>query len=354
MKFANALDLMQAGKRVKLPEWGGYWFWDVDVETIIIHNKDATELDIRDTKVVDFTLRNICREDWEMVDDNKHVTEEDTYWWDEVNFEPEEPHVLKRGDQGDEVKLLQESLNRVGFDLLVDGDYGPGTERAVRDFQDRVGIVGDGVFGDKTAAVLSGHPFPETLQQSDIEWAAQALDCEVAAVMAVSEVESRGQGFFTNGKPAILFERHWMRRRLNHYGIDYSTYLTDYPNIVNTRAGGYKGGVTEHDRLEQAIAIHKPSALESASWGAYQIMGFHWQALGYESPEDYVEKMHQSEGEHLKAFVRFIQNDSRLLKAIRAKDWERFAHAYNGPAYRKNAYHTKMDKAYKRLSNLLG
>ena len=28
MKYSKALELMKQGVKVKLPSWGGYWFWD--------------------------------------------------------------------------------------------------------------------------------------------------------------------------------------------------------------------------------------------------------------------------------------------------------------------------------------
>lgn len=44
--------------------------------------------------------------------------------------------ILSRGDRGEAVRRLQSLLNRIGGMLLVDGDYGPGTEHAVRYAQD--------------------------------------------------------------------------------------------------------------------------------------------------------------------------------------------------------------------------
>lgn len=354
MKFEQALDQMQEGARVKLPEWKGYWYWDDILSTIIIHNKDGSQLDIRETTTVDFTLRNVAREDWELMELPKETeveTEvEDPFWWEEVDFAPDQPRVLRRGDRdapGDTegpVRLLQAELNRVGANLTLDGDYGPGTERAVRNFQQRVGLVADGIFGDKTAAALDGHPFPETLKQEDLEWAAEQLQCEVATIMAISHVESRGRGFFPSGRPAVLFERHWMRRRLNHHGIDYKPHMRQHPDLVNTRAGGYKGGEIEHDRIERAARIHETSALESASWAAYQIMGFHWKALGYDSVQHYVAEMSKGERQHLEAFVKFNLIDPVLLKAIREKDFLQYALRYNGP--KQKGYDKRMRDAY--------
>lgn len=68
MKFSEALKLMKAGHKVKLPTWGGYWYWDSDMKTIIMHTKDGEELDIRETEVVEYTTLNIASEDWMLAD----------------------------------------------------------------------------------------------------------------------------------------------------------------------------------------------------------------------------------------------------------------------------------------------
>lgn len=277
-----------------------------------------------------------------------------TNWYDELDFHPDAPDLLKRGDrdesEGGYVTQLQESLRRVGEKLSVDGIYGGGTERAVHRFQKRVGLVADGIVGEKTSAALEGYTFPESLQQSDVDRAAAELECEVEVVMAVSEVESRGRGFFPNARPAILFERHWMCRRLKHYGLDYQTACRQHPQVCNSSSGGYKGGVKEYGRLEEAQSIHDTSALESASWGAYQIMGFHWKTLGYPSVQDMVAKMEENEGNHLDAFVRFIKANPKMHRAIQKQDYLTFAKSYNGPA--QKGYDRKMQNAYNRLKGI--
>lgn len=64
MKFTEALKQMKNGQPVKLPSWGGYWFWDPEKETIVIHTKDGEELDIRETDRVEYTMLNVASEDW--------------------------------------------------------------------------------------------------------------------------------------------------------------------------------------------------------------------------------------------------------------------------------------------------
>lgn len=64
MEFNVAYNLMKKGAKIKLPEWEGYWYWDEKKNTIMIHTKEVTELDIRESEDMDFTMKNICRNDW--------------------------------------------------------------------------------------------------------------------------------------------------------------------------------------------------------------------------------------------------------------------------------------------------
>ena len=62
--------------------------------------------------------------------------------------------LLKKGSKGDSVKLLQELLNKHGFNLTVDGDFGNKTEAAVKLFQKRLNLTVDGIVGSKTFEAL--------------------------------------------------------------------------------------------------------------------------------------------------------------------------------------------------------
>lgn len=65
---------------------------------------------------------------------------------------------LSYGSRGDEVKKLQESLNANGYNLAVDGIYGPKTQEAVRKYQQSNGLAADGsgIFGSETSGKLYG------------------------------------------------------------------------------------------------------------------------------------------------------------------------------------------------------
>ena len=70
MRVEEALKIMKDGNKVKLPSWGGFWKWDSEKESIIMHTKDGEELDIRETQVVEYTLGNILSDEWIVADEN--------------------------------------------------------------------------------------------------------------------------------------------------------------------------------------------------------------------------------------------------------------------------------------------
>lgn len=60
----------------------------------------------------------------------------------------------KKGSKGKKVRLIQEWLCLHGFHIYIDGDFGPATDYAVRQFQRRKGLKVNGIVGRKTFARL--------------------------------------------------------------------------------------------------------------------------------------------------------------------------------------------------------
>jgi hypothetical protein len=179
------------------------------------------------------------------------------------------------------------------------------------------------------------------LDPSDYKSAADALGCEVAAVKAVDRVESGGAGFLPNGQPKILFEAHLFSRLTGH------KYDATHPGISSPSWNRklYRGGAAEHDRLAEAVALDRNAALQSASWGRYQILGSNWRECGYPSLQSFINAMYESERDHLAAFVGFVKHRG-LADELQRRDWAGFAKAYNGPGYLNNRYDTKLEQAY--------
>ncbi|WP_446326007.1 N-acetylmuramidase domain-containing protein [Burkholderia pseudomallei] len=259
--------------------------------------------------------------------------------------------TLRLGDRGADVGYLQRQLVAAGARLDTDAIYGSATRSAVLAFQASHGLVADGIAGPKTWSTLAaGQRDPRHLTDADLQRAADHLQVELAAVRAVNEVESHGAGFLPDGRPVILYERHIMYRQLAAAGMDADALAAKYPALVNQKRGGYAGNTAEYARLTSAQQISAACALEATSWGAFQIMGFHWSTLGYPDVFAFVEAMKVSEAEQLEAFVRFILADKALLTALRGRKWAKFAELYNGKAYAENLYDVKLERAYDRYS----
>jgi hypothetical protein len=186
------------------------------------------------------------------------------------------------------------------------------------------------------------------LSEADLDAAAAELGCERAVIDAVCDVESSGGGFLADGRPKILFEAHAFHTATG------GRWDRTNPNISSPTWDrslyGASGG-HQYDRLAEAIALDRNAALESASWGRFQIMGNNYAAAGFANAETLVNAMCDREAAHLGAFIAFCRKNG-LVDALQHHDWPTFARKYNGPgqvahyaallkaAYDRHATHT--------------
>lgn len=227
------------------------------------------------------------------------------------------------------------------------------------EIQRHVGVPADGIPGPATAAAVAKalglggfdraaflarfvNRNARAIGHADMVAAAARLDVPVGHLQMVRKVESGGVSFDQSGRPIILPEPHiFYRQTRGAHGRTAFSYPSwgerPYPKSYNER----------WDMLADMAERDEAAAIESASWGLWQIMGFHWQALGYESAQAFARSMVESEVGHLEALVRFLEVNQLAdeLRACRAGDPDScrpFARAYNGPGYAKNKYHIKM------------
>ena len=175
----------------------------------------------------------------------------------------------------------------------------------------------------------------KTLTEQDYIDAAKLLNCKVAAIKAVKEVETRGSGFQNDGKPIILFERHIFHRLTN------GMYSKSHPDISNPNPGEYGKYSEQYDRLAKASVLNANAALQSCSWGLFQIMGFNFSICGYKSLDDFITAMKNTEKDHLFAFCNLVINKD-LDDELQREDWAGFARGYNGKNYKINKYDSKL------------
>ena len=186
--------------------------------------------------------------------------------------------------------------------------------------------------------VFTGKGTPITA--ADVQSAAAALGGDVASLWSLVAVETSGFGFLGNRRPQILFERHIFHRRTG------GKYDQADPNISNSTPGGYFGGAAEYGRLEKAMTYDEQAALESASWGLGQVMGYNARTAGFADVHAMVNAMIAGEGAHLRAVANFIVANPPLRAAFLARDWAKVAFYYNGANYAENHYDAKLEQHY--------
>lgn len=173
---------------------------------------------------------------------------------------------------------------------------------------------------------------------------AKELQIEPAVLKAVAKVESLESGFFKDGLPVILFERHIFSKLTN------GKFDKQYPLLSNKKPGNYGKQSEQYPKLYSASSLSKENALKSCSWGKFQIMGFNYNLCNYKKLEDFVDDMYKSEVYHLLAFKNFIVNQN-LVKYLQQKQFDKFAYYYNGPNYKINKYDEKLLLTYNSLNN---
>lgn len=179
---------------------------------------------------------------------------------------------------------------------------------------------------------------------------AARLKLEPAALLAVAHIESGGRAFaMVAGKrePLVRFEGHYFHQRLSGAAREQAV----REGLASPRAGAVKnpnGQAARWALINRAIEIDAQAALESVSYGVGQVMGAHWQWLGFSSIAELVNLARRSIAGQFELMERFIAK-SGLAGALRTRNWTAFARGYNGPAYARNAYHTKLAAAYRRF-----
>lgn len=173
------------------------------------------------------------------------------------------------------------------------------------------------------------------INDNDYATTAKDLGVEKEVLMAIASQESKHASFKAVKQATILFERHKMYRLLIKKGntkASVDALSKKYPSIVNEDSGGYND-MTSYEKLKIAKSIDYSCAVQSCSWGKFQVMGFHYANL-YSSPRELEKAMNMCELQQFKYFVSYLKNTSGMVDALKNKNWERIATLYNGPNWK--------------------
>ena len=182
------------------------------------------------------------------------------------------------------------------------------------------------------------------LTQADVESVAASLHVEPLVIWAVAQVEAGpgDQGFLADGRPNILFEAHIFHQ------LTGGQWDSEFPNISSPKWDPSlygAAGAHQYGRLASAIPLDREAALQSASWGLFQILGENYAQVGFAGIDDFVAAMCESEGKHLAAFAAFCTTNN-LTRFLQAHDWQDFALGYNGAGAAANNYAQRLADAY--------
>ncbi len=198
---------------------------------------------------------------------------------------------------------------------------------------------------------------------------AEGLKCETAVLKAIADVESKEAAFVLVNKagglwrPNILYERHYFsqltsgrhdhdpdiswpkpfrsRSRLGHQDKDMPSGSVGEVDIYGSRS---------YLRLIKAYRLDADAALQSCSWGKFQVTGREYATCRMPTPAAFIELLCTSEVKQIEMLATFIRHkaDGKLWKAVKAKDWDKIALYYNGAQYKIFSYHTKLRTAYEK------
>ena len=188
------------------------------------------------------------------------------------------------------------------------------------------------------------------LKSAELLAAANKLGVDVATIRAVLEVETAGAGFDAKKRLKLLFEPHIFYKQL---GLGPERDEAVKKGLAYAKAGTrlYPPLSKRYDQISAAIAINETAALNSASWGLPQIMGFNHEGAGFQSAKAMVTSMLEGEDQQLEAFANLL-SDWKLSEALKNRDWRSFALKYNGPNTLKNGYDKKLRAAFEKFSGL--
>ena len=171
---------------------------------------------------------------------------------------------------------------------------------------------------------------------------------EWQAIAAFVAVETGGLGFDASTEKIIIqFEPSWFRKK------------APYTPSGKWSLNGVERQTAEWVAFNDAFARNPDAAMQATSIGLGQIMGFHYKRLGYASVGEMWDDAKKGIDRQIWQICKFISTDTRLLNALKSKNWHLVSVYYNGSGYRELAkkygrvpYNISMRNEYAKLKKL--
>ena len=248
--------------------------------------------------------------------------------------------MIKRGARGGEVKSFQQFLIRLGLldSGQDDGVAGPILERSIRRYQEARELVVDGVAGPKTLAVAAedGWEHKPGIPQVQLDAAAE-LNLPIEILLTIEAVESGGRASSQRFEPHVFLRlRPDLREKI--------------PFTMGPRGYSTVRSETDKAAFEYAFNLDPKAAVESTSFGLYQVLGGHL-IKAYGSPQSGVDHFYSDPVDaSYKLLISWFRSShgARALLAARARSWKQFARRFNGPGQIPH-YSAALEREYAKV-----
>ncbi|WP_194892037.1 peptidoglycan-binding domain-containing protein [Catenulispora pinisilvae] len=182
------------------------------------------------------------------------------------------PADISDGQKSGCVTELQELLNKNGARIAVDGDFGPATLTAVKNYQSGHGLSVDGIVGPATKAALEGGstpPPPSTGRSTNYDFARLVL-ADGGWPQSSNNITTMVQWMASEEPPSNWFDRD--NPLNNGLGSGGGAGLGAYPNLVVAAhyvAANLNGGPGDYGHITADLrASDTPLVTEKAIWSS--------------------------------------------------------------------------------------
>jgi hypothetical protein len=240
----------------------------------------------------------------------------------------------------------------------VSGDYAriPPSQRPAISAAGQPAELPETPEGSAPVATRAGAPGGRAYAASDAQIASFAAENQIdpALMQAVLNVESGGQGLNADGSLKIRLEVAQLFRYADSPEIrerfrSKGNYNEQYLAADGTWKDVHASQANEQEAYALAVELAgKDAASNAISMGAPQIMGFHAEKLGYESPGAMYDAFASGQSTQIAGFLDLVNGDARMMNALRTGDIAAFANAYNPGA--KTLYTERMTNQYNALT----
>lgn len=211
--------------------------------------------------------------------------------------------TVQKGSSGSTVKLLQQTLNKKGYNLSVDGIFGSKTQAAVRDYQKKNKLQTDGIVGAKTWGSLMGTGSSGTKKTTtQVKLASlekgfkPSTDSTAAHALYTSVVASKPKAYKSSFATELSKLYDTMKKRHFDYNADDDISYQNYARLY-----AKQGERAMEDTMGQAAALTGGYGSSYAEAAGQQSYNRYLQELAQMVPEfeQNAWKRYNDEGEQL-------------------------------------------------------